>query len=607
MIPLDLFNEPFARTGNIAAEGFRKLLGRPALGLLQTVVREALQNSLDASIGECVTEVSLRTRLFEGEELRYLREVIFASRPDAHDSTGLGSVLAQQRIRVFEISDFNTSGLGGPTRADIPAQDGDELDFVNFFRNVGAPRDTPQGGGTYGYGKTSLYALSECATIIVDTQATCNGDPVRRIMGCHLGEAYEADSGNGPKRYTGRHWWGRSDGGGGVDPVVGDEAIHVAERLGLPPRNPDRTGTTVIVIAPQVEEDLELDLDLVEAVLWNFWPRMCRSTSDRKRLSVRIHVDGDVIAVPDPEDFPPLDLFASALTGIRNDEGVEPVLCGRPIARLGDLVTRKGLRADRHVAVLRESSSIPHQCSHIALMRPVELVVKYLEGEPFQDERFEWAGVFVCSDDDDVERAFADAEPPAHDDWIPDMLPKGHARTFVKVALKRLAETAQTYARPLSPLRPKGEQGPSLASTATLMGQMLDASPGQAPGRARGDSRGAPPRKPIAISRPLFSHLEMMDGAKVAVFEAELANDGSHPDLRIRAEPYLVMDGGRASVDDVPLDFSGQVISISLGESTEQGNVLAAGGASGPVTIRVPISSEAALGLKLVLDNGDQA
>ena len=32
MTPLTLFSEPFARTGNIAGEGFRRLLGRPALG-----------------------------------------------------------------------------------------------------------------------------------------------------------------------------------------------------------------------------------------------------------------------------------------------------------------------------------------------------------------------------------------------------------------------------------------------------------------------------------------------------------------------------------------------------------------------------------------------
>ena len=71
-------------------------------------------------------------------------------------------------------------------------------------------------------------------------------------------------------------------------------------------------------------------------------------------------------------------------------------------------------------------------------MRPVELVVKYLEGAALPDERLEWGGVFIASSEDDVERAFADSEPPAHDDWVPDSLSVRSAKTFVNVALREL-------------------------------------------------------------------------------------------------------------------------------------------------------------------------
>lgn len=49
---------------------------------------------------------------------------------------------------------------------------------------------------------------------------------------------------------------------------------------------------------------------------------------------------------------------------------------------------------------------------HVALMRPAELVVRYLEGRPAPDEDREWAGVFRCSDEPDIETAFANSEPP---------------------------------------------------------------------------------------------------------------------------------------------------------------------------------------------------
>ncbi|MCE8472249.1 hypothetical protein LZ189_24970, partial [Rhodovulum sulfidophilum] len=181
------------------------------------------------------------------------------------------SVLGEDKLGIFEIADFNTSGLGGPTRADAVSE-GEELDFVNFLRNVGAARDTNLGGGTYGYGKTSLYALSRCSTIMADSQTTFAGQPVRRIMGCHLGNAFEDDSEGLPKRYTGRHWWGRDDGEGGVDPLEGQEAVHLACALGFPERDEARTGTTIAIIAPHVDDNADLPSDLVEALLWNFWP-----------------------------------------------------------------------------------------------------------------------------------------------------------------------------------------------------------------------------------------------------------------------------------------------------------------------------------------------
>jgi hypothetical protein len=49
MTGMRLFSEPFAPTGNLAAEGFRNLLGKPTLDQTQTVIREAIQNSVDAA------------------------------------------------------------------------------------------------------------------------------------------------------------------------------------------------------------------------------------------------------------------------------------------------------------------------------------------------------------------------------------------------------------------------------------------------------------------------------------------------------------------------------------------------------------------------------
>ena len=115
MTPLDLFSEPFAPTGNIAAEGFRNLLGRPALGLLQTVIREAIQNSIDAVNSDLGPEVLLRSRRLGRGELDTLREKVFATTsPFGDENAPLAGALAHQELRVFEIADYHTTGLAGP-------------------------------------------------------------------------------------------------------------------------------------------------------------------------------------------------------------------------------------------------------------------------------------------------------------------------------------------------------------------------------------------------------------------------------------------------------------------------------------------------------------
>lgn len=609
MKSMELYSEPFATTGNITGEGFRRLLGRPALGLLQTVIREALQNSMDATLPDQGPKVMLRSRVLRGEEFAALRGRVFAEIPKDADAALLQEELMGESLEVFEIADFGTSGLSGPTRADLVADGPEDPDFVNFMRNVGAARDTHHGGGTYGYGKTSLYALSRHSTILVDSQTTCDGLPVRRLMACRLGGTFAAIEGDVRKRFTGRHWWGSLDGTSGVEPFSGDEAIRLAGLLGLPERSAEATGTTIMIVSPRLDEEddederLPVGPHLLETVLWNFWPRMCRDTPCHRKLSVSIDVDGQNVHVPDPEDYPPLDHFARALSDIRSGGG-QIVRSQRPAMDLGRIAMVKGLRSDRNPAALRADSPFPKQASHIALMRPVELVVKYVEGEAFSDARFEWGGVFVCSDDDEVEAAFADAEPPAHDDWIPDNLPKGRSKTFVNVGLKRINEAARTFANPLSASGQSEEKGQSLAATATLMGRLLEGGSAKGPGRRSGGGGGGTTKR-TRVSSPRFSHLEIDAGRKIAVFEAELSNDGRSTDLVLKAVPHLVMDGGIASPDDVDVGFTGQVLDLTVADASEPGESMAIGIMAGKVICRVPVPDEAAIGLRLSLEEAN--
>lgn len=607
--PLRLFSEPFAATGNMHGKGFQRLLGRPALSLVQTVIREALQNCVDAASDSTPTDVLLRIRTLSRREHENLRDLVFRDLPPSEGShSALIQALRKPRLRVFEICDFNTVGLAGPTRADLASDENESQNFVNFLRNVGASRDVHHGGGTYGYGKTSLYALSSCATILTDSLTTWNGRIVRRVMGCHLGESFSAPDDTGThRRFTGRHWWGGTFSEQNLEPAEGRHAEEIAEALGLPPRPASLTGTTIMIVDPMFESDENDDIadELVEAVLWNFWPRMVDSTPADRLLKVGLTIDGREVPVPRPEEFPPLDLYAVALERQRRGEDRTEIWCGRPRKLLGHLVIRTGATGRRVGAAARPDSPIPAQSSHIALMRPVELVVKYLPGDAFADARFEWAGVFICSDDDEVEAAFAEAEPPAHDDWIPSNLPKGDPRTFVNVALRRLTERAKLASQPTGVSTAPAGTGPSLAATATTMGKLLTGSSSRGPGRSSTPPRRKTSRKAgVAVERPRFCGLELgPEKQPIAIFEAELHNDGSHPDLRVAAEPHLVADGGRADTDDLPQEYEVRLIKLELPSASLQssGSELEVGHHSGTLRISVRTPSNAAASVRLTL------
>src|SRR5690606_10589042 len=114
-----------------------------------------------------------------------------------------------------------------------------------------------------------------------------------------------------------------------------------------------QTGTSILVIDPLLGRDDLLSSidDIIETVLWNFWPRMTASTPAAKKLRVEVELESERVAVPSPEEFPPLDLFAAAIAEHRADgSNLKPIRCDRPKKLLGNIAIKQGLRAERRGA-----------------------------------------------------------------------------------------------------------------------------------------------------------------------------------------------------------------------------------------------------------------
>lgn len=594
-MPLELYSEPFAPSGGLAGEGARRLLGAPSLTQLQTLLREAGQNSWDARRGDAI-RISIRIRTLTVEEAAVLGGQVFAAMPVAASDADLLAPLRSAEttpIRVLEIADFGTWGLSGPTRADIRSGTGERDNFVNLVRNIGARRDIALGGGTYGYGKMSLFAASRCSTIILDSLAVSGEGVERRFIATHVGDEY-ADARD--QRFTGRHWWGAAAADGArthVDPVVGASAEALSRGLGMPDRTDGDTGTTVLIVLPDLDEHAVADMR--EALLWYFWPKMLRRDGGAPPIAFELWDEGERVVIPPPAQFPPLDLFVEAYESLKRNEGTREIRVGVAQRLTGRLAIRRGFRGDRSAA--RTDGLIPPTSAAIALMRPVELVVKYLEGQPIGNDLQEWAGVFIADSDPEIEKAFAASEPPAHDDWIFESLTERNARMYVKTTLRRIQQFASETIFPQQAEVTGDRNQPPLAKAAARLGQLLPFDP---------DLPGAAPDRPITgrrrrwrIEPPEFITLEPA-GKEVDALFLVIANNGSEESLRITGSPGLVMDDRLTSQTEIEGAGVVRVIDWRGGDGTllaEGGQLVVEPRSQVAARVRVRVPGLAAVGL----------
>lgn len=435
------YAQPFRADGGITAEGLLNQLGRPSLSLLTVLVRESAQNSWDARVGPEV-RFDMDLRSVGPGAIGDWRTLLGTGMPTVGpDQFPLRRLLNRPAFRCLAVSDRGTAGLGGPTRSDHTAAPG-QRNWLSFVLNSGEVRDVDGGGGTYGYGKGVFFLASRVRTVLIYTRFL-DGDLLRtRLIGSVLGHSFPLHG----RPYTGRHWWGRPH-EDHCEPLEDGEADLVARRLGLRPFLGDETGTTVVIVDPDLLDptmpDGESDqLDprdagqvLADAMAWNLWPLMAAGRTPR--MTPGVTVDGSPVPVPDASSDAVIAHFTAAYQDLRSGGG-EDVECRRPRRRLGRFAFERtfGAVTESHAARDLGIEGAPH---HVCLMRSPDLVVRYLEGPPGPHPSVGYAGVMRAENDlDDI---FAKAEPPTHDAWIETQL-QGVEATFVRVTHRRLRERA---------------------------------------------------------------------------------------------------------------------------------------------------------------------
>lgn len=256
--------------------GALKALQNDSLPELDLLVREAIQNSSDASLkidGERF-DVNFTIGTFIPEkfnaELGSLKDIL-----DKH--------YPEESANYLEIRDMRTTGLTGPVRLSELLSELYREDHGNYWKLVfdtgkeQTASSSGEAGGSWGYGKSVYYRVGIGLVLFYSQIAV--GDSFEERMILSLTE-HETDSSSLLKGIVndsiGRAWWGRKDEQNPKELLPITDALEIESILdifGVSRFKTGRTGTAIII--PYINKD---------SLLKGIFPEDCGVSEDEKAM-----------------------------------------------------------------------------------------------------------------------------------------------------------------------------------------------------------------------------------------------------------------------------------------------------------------------------------
>ena len=236
-------------------------LQNKSLPMIDLMVRESLQNSLDATLPKAkITKVNFKINTFQSEELAFHLESL--------EDSLLEKYPGEQTM--IAICDKNTWGLTG----DYKANDAKTLEDSNFQKlvfGIGKNQDQEGSGGSWGLGKTSYFRIG--AGIVIYYTRVAIGDVFEERLIASLIESPKQSERLLKESERGIAWWGEFDSTKTkIYPIINKHKIkEILQIFGLKNYEGNETGTTILIpyVKPIVEtEDLyPWELDIKESII----------------------------------------------------------------------------------------------------------------------------------------------------------------------------------------------------------------------------------------------------------------------------------------------------------------------------------------------------
>src|SRR5699024_10564975 len=293
-----------------------KSLQNNSLPTVDLVIRESLQNSLDAQIpGSSDTVVEINIGTFDSEK--------FAVNFEEIDETLIKKYPGQQK--VLSISDKNTKGLTGDFR-DNSQESLATSNFQKLIFSLGQKQTAEGAGGSWGLGKTS-YSLIGAGVVLYYTRVKVPGNQYEeRLIGALIENPKDESKRLLSKNERGIAWWGEyANDGETIYPITNPNEIErILNILGIE-RYDDTTGTTVIIPYLQNEGNKTKEIlvdELKMAVQRWYGPRLMNDdyTKITGNSKLVCTVNGDTLLPDFDYNFDIAfkyirDLYTSALLG----------------------------------------------------------------------------------------------------------------------------------------------------------------------------------------------------------------------------------------------------------------------------------------------------
>ncbi len=234
-----------------------KLIQNNNMPILDLLVRESIQNSLDAKNDKDeFVAVDFLTGKFKKKLLNKELEGI-------QDS--LNQKFKSEEYKFIAIKDSNTVGLTGKLHYD-DVIDNQYGNLLKLIYEISKPQDAEGAGGSWGLGKTVYFRVGIGLVIYYSRILNEEGVYESRLAASLVEDEMNAQAlipmFKG-KSKRGIAWWGDKIGENKTRPITDDEYIQkIISIFGIEPYKLDETGTTIII--PYINEDVLLNHNQIE-------------------------------------------------------------------------------------------------------------------------------------------------------------------------------------------------------------------------------------------------------------------------------------------------------------------------------------------------------